>query len=147
MIKLLTQTGYTVLRLDPSGDPDVQDGIRIVGLYETKAEAEFIARKALKMEKSTVLAAALKRNPNMKPVKLSSSIINAAYNVVHTPVHEGNHDEYSPRYSNGESCVKIHLEELKENKSSHQNIRETLTDGLTFKDWILEREGGNYGRR
>jgi len=142
MINIIAGSGYKVVREDPSGVCDIQDGIREVGLYETKEEAEFIARKALKMEKSASLSAALKRNPNMKPVKLSSNIINASYNVVYVSLTKG----YSPRYTNGVSNVVHHLEELKESRWVDRKVVEVV-DGLTFREWAMKREENNsYAR-
>ena len=140
MISILTQQGYTVIRTAPSNDPDVQDGIRIVGLYESKEEAEFIARKALKMEKTSVYQAALERNPEMRKTRPQDVVINASYNVVYTPVHEGNHDAYSPRYSNGQSCVSIYIQEQKEARTVDRMIKNETKEGLSFREWVMTNE-------
>ena len=117
---------------------DTESGLlssRFIGSYETFKEAEFIAKKAEKMEKASVLNDKIKDNPELEfKLKLSDiCLVNVTYNI-YGPVT----DDVTPCYTNGKSNVLHYLDR----DNYHERKLTQLEDLnlITFEQFVLNNE-------
>jgi hypothetical protein len=137
--------GFTVLRELPTkcsnGDPMTNQ--RWVGHYKSNAEANFIARKAEKMEKAGVLAAKFRQSgKRFSPLNMKDVQIEASYIIV-----PGNH-QYTAVETNGRSNILAFIEHSKtlneERKNGSYSVEHLVADpegGMTFRQWVIKTYG------
>lgn len=126
--------GYSVLR--EVHDADGLLSSRFIGTYETIKEAEFIAKKAEKMEKASILIAKVKDNPDLNSLKISDiKLNNVTYNI-----HDAVTNNVTPRYTNGVSNIIHHIQSLGYKDRWIQQQEDTLV--MSFKDFVMNKERG-----
>lgn len=139
MINVNKISKHSVIRMS-NFNPDTNEyqSKRFIGSYETYREAKFIATKALKMEKASVMLSKIASDPSIEG-KISVKNIFLAdikYAVVDAVI-----DTPTTNYFNGVSTIIHHLNESspyeKRIEENSQNI------SMSFKDFVMARESSN----
>ena len=109
---------------------------RLIGTYESLNEANFIAHKAEKMEKASVLSSMIEKNPSKAGMKINNIVLGDVQYTVTRALSSN----VTPLYTNGLSNIVHHM---KENNPHEKRIaiKESNNNMLmSFEDFILLRE-------
>ena len=129
---------YSVLRYsdyeNPGNTPISQ---RLIGTYETRSEAIFIAKKAEKMEKASILLHKIKSDPKLEG-KLK--IKDICLLDVNYEIKQGISNKLSSVYSNGKSNVRTFMNESNPHEQRIAKVEQNSNSYLTFSDFVMLRE-------
>lgn len=108
---------------------------RFIGSYETYREAKFIATKALKMEKASIMLSKISEDPSLEgKIRIDDIFLaDIKYLVVDAVI-----DTPTTNYVNGVSTIIHHL-----NEDSHfeKRLKESPSAlSLSFNDFVMLRE-------
>ena len=109
---------------------------RLIGTYESLNEANFIAHKAEKMEKASVLSSMIEKDPSKAGIRLSNVVLgDVIYKVT-----KALNNVVTPLYTNGVSNIVHHM---KENNPHEKRIAKEESNSnmlMSFEDFVLLRE-------
>lgn len=138
MISIIQETKHSVIRLS-SYDQKTNSykGERLIGTYATLNEANFIAKKAEKMEKAAILSNKLLENPKLTgKLKLNDIVLgDVKYNVTAAV-----DKVLSPRYTNGVSNVVHHMKEMNPHEKRLEKVEQNSNSFLSFQEFVKLRE-------
>ena len=136
MIKQNRIANHSVIRLSNfNPDNNTHESQRFIGSYETFREAKFIATKALKMEKASIMLSKISDDPSLEGNIAINDIFLAdvKYVVVDAVI-----DTPTTNYVNGVSTIIHHLNE---DSNLEKRIKESSNaTSLSFSDFVMMRE-------
>lgn len=138
MININRQAKFSVIRFsDFDKDSNAHNSQRLIGSYETYNEAAFIARKALKMEKASIMLSKIAQDPSLEgSIKIDNIFLSdVSYRVVDAVT-----DTVSTNYHNGVSTIIHHLNEDSHFTKKVSNAEYTGPLDCSFKRFVQLRE-------
>ena len=126
---------YSVIRRTESGDCE-----RLIGSYESEKEARFIAKKAEKMERMSVMLRKIKEDPSLEG---RITITNIVLGDVHYDVVPALSNKLSACYTNGVSNI-VHFMDDRNPHEKRIAKKELSSNGfLSFNEFIMLREANH----
>ncbi len=128
---------YSVVRL--FNGPNGEESIRLIGTYESQAEARFIAKKAEKMEKMSIMLRKLKEDPSLEGrISIPNIVLGDVTYEIRTII--GLQDSVSPAYTNGVSNVTHFMNNRNPHEKSIAKSEAKSNNHLSFHDFVMLRE-------
>jgi hypothetical protein len=123
---------YSVLRRTESGSCE-----RLIGSYESEKEARFIAKKAEKMEKMSIMFRKIKEDPSLEGrITITSIVLGDVYYDIVPAVF----NKLSACYTNGVSNILHFMDDRNPHEKRIAKKELSTNSFLSFKEFIMLRE-------
>lgn len=140
MISVIKNANYSVIRYSGMSENGRYASERFIGSYESIDEAKFIAKKAEKMEKTSIMLDKIRRDPKLSSkINIQSIVLgDVDYKVVPVVI-----QKLTPTYTNGVSNINHFLNSRNSWEKRIEKKELSSTGFLSFDQFIMLREANN----